>query len=115
MKHLSKEVSFPLAKLLKEKGQNIISSKLMYASNGELTDAIYDFDDWCFAPTIAEVIDWLFEKHGIWINVTISQEDGWEYIIGNTITFDGLGYKSLFNSPKEAYEAAIEHTLNELI
>ena len=112
-------VSFELAKLLKEKGFDIPTSSFYFKNGtkgGEHSSFNWNEKDSfnCSAPTIAEVVMWLYEKHGIWVNVTISQEDGWEYIIGNTITFDGLGYKSLFNSPTEAYEAGIEYCLTKL-
>lgn len=114
-------VSYPLAQLLKNKKLHILSSKLMYASNGELTDAIYDFDDWCFAPTIAEVVMYLYEKHGIWIGVQPTSVVGKfqfrTYYNNNGVMnqhFNNSMSKE-FNSPIEAYEAAIIYTLNNLI
>ena len=68
-----------------------------------------------YAPTIAEVVMWLYEKHGIWIEVF--QNYGF-------LTFSTMLKKNgdvlnnileEFNSPKEAYEAAIEYILNNLI
>lgn len=88
----------------------------MYASNGELTDAIYDFDDWCFAPTIAEVIDWLYEKHGVWISVLHKRRSENKYFDYEIKLPNGMEiYSWDHNSPTEAGEAAIEYTLNELI
>ena len=112
-------VSFEIAKLLKERKQNIISSKLMYASSGKLTDAIYDFDNWCFAPTIAEVITWLYEKYGIWIVSLPITKNKWYFEILYNYKKD-IGWVCMndsteFNSPTEAYEAAIEYTLKNLI
>lgn len=81
----------------------------------------------CAAPTIAEVVMWLYEKYGIWINANVSA-----FSI-NTVTGEGeifLDYtiyspeglyiheedeNKVFNSPTEAYEAAIKYTLNNLI
>lgn len=71
-------VSFKLAKLLKEKGFDkrcngcydekgiygftVMSIKQYYTNSKE--------DTWNFAaPTISEVVMWLYEKHGIWIEV----------------------------------------------
>lgn len=74
------------------------------------------------APTIAEVVMWLYEKHGIWINVGL-------YVhFGNVSKFqysiDCQKFKPInsivhlntnpFNLPTEAYEAAIKYTLNNL-
>ena len=116
---MNKSVNFEIAKLLKEKGINLLSSKLMYASNGKLTDSIYDFDEWCFAPTIAEVVMWLYEKHEIWIissyelaEDNITKEWFWIAIKdGEEVAFNYGGY----TSPTEAYEAAITYCLNNLI
>ena len=89
---------------------------------------------WTF-PTTADVVMWLYEKHGIWINVcpTIieynSRKDciGFIYLITKLKTYleNGKMYgnddKGIFsnsyyyNSPTEAYESAIEYTLNNLI
>lgn len=95
----------------------------MYASNGKLTDAVYDFDDWCFAPTVAEVVMWLCEKHLLWIYAR--KEGGWwSPVIENYYDEDEQGTiienleempKICFNSPVEAYEAAFEHALKRLI
>ena len=69
-------------------------------------------------PTIADVVMWLYEKHGIWISSDFSEVDeSFTYKI-HLINSDNLpriftdcGY----NSPTEAYEAAIIYTLNNLI
>lgn len=144
-------VSYPLAKLLKEKGYDVptnnyyeyaITSKKDSETNdytgsfgwkkGETNLSSgyfknnYDKADlsgknWymCSAPTIAEVIMWLYEKHGIWIvsscelaENNVSKEWFWIAIKdGEEIGYNYGGY----NSPTEAYEAAIEHTLKNII
>lgn len=78
--------------------------------------------------TIVDIIMWLYEKHGIWISV--HEENCRGYVgfdfnivfVGDheaTVTQQEIQYKLLgetvFNSPTEAYEAAIEYTLNNLI
>ena len=78
------------------------------------------------APTIAEVVMWAFEKHGIWISVFTM--DKWlpngndrEQLFDYGIKQMKLGLINIpkkfeeFNSPTEAYAAAIEYTLNNLI
>ena len=128
---MNKSVNFEIAKLLKEKGINLLSSKLMYASNGKLTDSIYDFDEWCFAPTIAEVVMWLYEKHNIWIQVTVNdiwvgrkKEPEAKYNSEVVSQNRNLKVKSLitrkvriepYDSPIEAYEEAIKYGLTNLI
>jgi hypothetical protein len=63
-------VSFYTAKLAKDKGFDWECS-LMYASNGNICDKVYDFDNWCFAPTQSLLQKWLREKHGIIVFVKI--------------------------------------------
>jgi hypothetical protein len=84
-------VSNPIAKLLNE---------LVGLRNG-----------WIDSPTIADVVMWIYEKHGIWIYTDL-YGSCWKYLIvkdNSRRTIEG------FNSPTEAYEAAIEYTLNRLI
>lgn len=122
--------SFEIAKLLKEKGFDIPTIKC-YAeerlrnknTGGDLFTGIFRLctkskfhKRYYYAPTIAEVVMWLYEKHGIWICVaTIPFEKHFmfEYSIHNRsecLTQDGV-----FDSPTEAYEAAIEYTLKNLL
>lgn len=72
------------------------------------------------APTIAEVVMWLYEKHGIWIDVSLSQfskpkDLQWMYSIVFTQRCTYSHSPKSYNSPTEAYEAAILYTLNNLI
>jgi len=151
---LSKEVSFPIAKLLKEKDwknatlscyfedgefrQNIIRDTYGYSGDeytveySELTKNWNDDfirkknGDECFgcskskgyfetfsAPTIAEVVDWIYEKHGIWIEVnrfkdhSANVNDDYMFRSNCTNLIE-------FNTLTEAYEKAIEHCLTKL-
>ena len=84
--------------------------------------------------TVAEVVMWLYEKHGIWIEV--SKLDGYQNLFFYTITgsngfnhgakitviewdddkCDEMGYNNKYkHSPTEAYEAAITYCLNNLL
>jgi len=67
------------------------------------------------APTIAKVVMWLYEKHGIWIAVT--QELGYTTTFCYQIMGEHISatYKPYFKTPTKAYEAAIEFTLENLI
>lgn len=73
------------------------------------------------APTIAEVVMWLYEKRGIWIGVQPTSVVGkFQFRIyynnkgvmnqdwNNTMSIE-------YNSPTEAYSAAIEYCLTNLI
>lgn len=75
----------------------------------------------CSAPTIAEVLMWLYEKYGIWVEAGYGfQPQGFYWLI--TMFKDKKSFHSetnafqlSFNSPTDAYEAAIKHTLENLI
>lgn len=127
MKHLSKEISFSLAKLLREKGvkingTSVFNYEAITKENGMVYIPELDIemkesdwtDDLCF-PTIAQVIDWIYEKDGVWIDVRLDLNyEGhsftWVYIGENVGSQFEKGYKT----PSEAYEKAIEHYLTNV-
>lgn len=72
-------------------------------------------------PTIAEVVIWLYEKHGIWIYVN---EDFRPHIYknGENLIYQGQLFYTIENSKKycwddpiQAYESAIEYVLRNLL
>ena len=70
----------------------------------------------CSAPTIAEVVMWLYEKHNIWISVDPENDkDTWFHTISYNKSETIFGNYNTYNSSTEAYEAAIEYTLNNLL
>ena len=122
-------VSFGLAKLLKEKGydkpvNNYTSERDGdYFSNEKQTISYKNYNEIrnvYSIPTIAEVVMWLYEKYGIWIECLhrgdmgdftfkISKlKKGWR-------TEPHYIHESGYNSPTEAIEAAIEYVLKNLI
>lgn len=118
---MNKEVNFEIAKLLEKKG---FSEKTLQAYvyrgvehqdssyKGRLTKDKLLCD--ISAPTIAEVVMWLYEKHGIWIY--IRQGYKWEWYIETVANHPELKYNDgLEDSPTEAYEEAIIYTLENLI
>lgn len=128
-------VTFEIAKLLKDKGFNEISQKWYSVEGGLYYQDEFDNNRGfipvceCEAPTIAEVVMWLYEKHGIWINVecdcyailwysklSVASENNWNNIdLRHEIISADKKFPNEHNSPTEAYEAAIEYTLNNLI
>lgn len=101
-------VSFEIAKLLKERGFDQKLTDIGYNVNGE-ESFDYSIDRingvGVASPTIAEVVMWLYEKHKFWTEVTTD--------INGKFCFPWLEGK--YNSPTEAYSAAIEYTLKNLI
>lgn len=140
---MNKLVSYSVAKLLKSKGfnepcrfvhdnwNNIID--WIENGEGEHRNSQKNSSIYYSAPTIAEVVMWLYEKHNIWINVYYNNSfKKWNYNynninwskeeidkkfkkdtdeILNNIFNTGL----MFNTLLEAYESAIEDCLNNLI
>ena len=134
---MNKPVKFSTAKLLKEKGfkepvvkcyatfkENIVihsiyNSEIPEDMNGtrhEIIPNVYPNPPYYSAPTIAQVIMWLYDKYGIWIGVQKDWDDGeclgFEAIIDGN---DGITTTKTVNSPTEAYEAAILYCLTNLI
>ena len=66
---------------------------------------------WYLAPTISEVVDWLYETYGVWIWVSL--ELGYETTFCWQLTGENISsnYKPYFKSQSEAYENAIEYFL----
>ena len=128
-------VDFERAKLLKKKkfspDENnhellwIINTRMkcpILGPNPKITVSNYSEDcEFYSAPTIGEVIMWVYKKHGIWIGVQPTSFVGkfqfrtyWNNNnVMNQHWNDSMGKE--FNSPTEAYEAAITYTLKKLI
>lgn len=117
-------VKFELAKLLKEK-EFSYAGKSYYENEIWLTDTLARFPrgtlkmDVCFpAPTIAEVVMWLYKKHDIWIEVrktNFFKEIRFQSYMNENPLVGNLGGYISHSQPTEAYEAAIEYCLTNLI
>jgi len=124
-------VNFEIAKLLKEKGFDegtleiyplvdfweYKEGELSYFFEEGLDEAFAkESNFYCFAPTIAEVVMWLYEKHGIWIFAEYGDDVllfGFNICTIKTNTVEMVKFK--FKSPTEAYEAAIKYCLEKII
>ena len=126
---MTTSITFELAKLLKEKGFEERTKS--YTEDGKLVTVsltIRRFNPekiYYPSPTITEVVMWLHEKHGIWVVVNphkgknnlgepIMEFDPEVWSFTDECVFHNTGLL-YFNSPTEAYLAAIEYTLNNLI
>lgn len=74
------------------------------------------------SPTIADVVMWIYNKHGIWIRITsIPYSDNlthwrWEHMSTKYATRNASWKKEQdYMSPVECYEAAIEYVIEKLI
>lgn len=136
-------VKFEIAKLLKEKGYDLstegfypkpkcklfaidehgryypIVNKTQSSFDGKALvyfhgkAVVLKEENYYNAPTIAEVVMWLYEKHGIWIGVEASDDFTMFCFRVRKKEVSRLSFD--YNSPTEAYEAAIEYTLNNLL
>ena len=133
---MNSHVTFKLAKLLKEKGFEQMT-QTMYHISGEdfynINEGIVTDINYFPRPIIADVVMWLYDTYGIWISIDYRpNHKDWSYNYSNInwsieefdkqlkkdidmILEEIFDYKIKFNSPKEAYEAAIEYCLTELI
>lgn len=130
---LNKPVDFSTAKLLKEKGfdkecekgwylpHSTIAIKNKIEPNTWQLVPIHPLLNQIRAPTISEVVTWLYEKHKIWISISMenNEEDKISFYYSITENADGETYfrirKSNFNSPTEAYKDATEYCLKKII
>lgn len=88
-----------------------------FRNNGGMADLTNENWYMCSAPTISEVVMWLYEKHGIWIEVYMDDDTTFGYLISE-VTNEGRVDSPLqrgFNSPTDAYEIGIEWTLQKRI
>lgn len=127
-------VTFEQAKLLKEKGFDIKCKKyyngsLLQTSKGSILKDCYKN----YAPEQWQVVEWLFDKHGIDVSVYgklpyivfPDSEFGegelqWHFEYRIIQNKDGqkcevIEPKDWFNSKQQAYSAAFDYCLKELI
>lgn len=134
---MNNPVSFEISKLLKEKGfdepcshaYKEVESPILYVhqdkkynnsfkkewqntvrKNSHMDNAVINRYS---APTIAEVVCWIYSKYNIWISVDRHFDKFISKNNGVLITFYG-NRKSYFDTPTEAYEAAIEYCLTKI-
>ncbi len=139
---LNKPVNFSIAKLLKEKGfdepcshaYKEVENPVLYIHQDKKYNNSFK-KEWqntirknshmdnaeinrYSAPTIAEVCMWLYEKHGIWIEVRKVNYSRFDYKIINgteSLMYVKTHLHNSLLSPTEAYLAAIEYVLTKLI
>lgn len=126
---MNKPISFPLAKLVKEKGFDIPCTEgwINYLTSFTGETGMPDDESNLVLdrlgnphlierPTIADVVMWLYEKHEYWC-YTYTNGKIWhpciQHKFGDMAVLSGkIGE---FNSPTEAYEKGIEYILNNMI
>lgn len=125
---MTTHVNFSTAKLLKEKEFQEPCSRyyIVDFQNFKADGVLYNCGipvirrknqpHLCNAPIIAEVVMWLYEKHGIWIEVNLGDYGFyWTVMSKDKNIIAESKYRNVFNSPTETYETAILYTLNNLI
>jgi hypothetical protein len=120
--------TFEQSKLLKEKGFNIICKQRYW----EGYENIFHFQDSCIlnnwnnyddsstiyfsSPEQWQVVEWLRINYGIWVSAQPNEpftDDDWcmKIFKNNKLAISLEGY----DSPQEAYSAAFDYILNNLI
>ncbi len=121
---MTQPVNFKLAKFLKQKGFNkptIMAYEYRFAEHessnykGMLTNKILQCD--ILAPTISEVVEWLYEKYDLWLWVEQKHTTNkFEWIC--KYKHKGL-YKdfeiSLYDTHTEAFEKGIKYVIIHII
>lgn len=109
-------VDFSTAKLLKEKGFDNVQCTGYYFGTDDCipitSNKQHKTQDKCLAPEQHQVVDWLLEKHGIWIDVRYMDDIlnfGYTITTIKDNTEQYVLYK--FNYPQQAYSAAIDYIL----
>lgn len=106
-------VNFEIAKVLKEKGFDEPCNNWSYLDKNCMAMA-YNSKNCVKIPTIADVVMWLYEKKGIWIEVI--ETDLFSKFFFQIKRKDNSRLKNGdFNSPTEAYLEAITYTLDNLL
>lgn len=119
---MNKPVNFELAKLLKEKGYHQPTDNY-YDKDGVLYYYRMDYigkgdDQTILAPTIAEIVMWLYEKYGIWINVDMvfgEDQIGFWYCIRESKDDDIAIQSDEYEAITKAFEEGIKYTLKNKI
>ena len=118
---MNNTVDFELSKLLKKKGfqESIRTAWYIdevgywtYPQNHNKSNVKIS------APTIAEIVMWIYEKHKIWISVDMVFEEsqtGFWYCIRESKEDDIPVESKEYASPTEAYTEAITYVLNNLL
>lgn len=114
-------VSFELAKLLKEKGFVCIESDKFWMNGFSHPKKDYNpitYQDKDNVATISDVVMWLYDKHGIWIEVSswLNQPvDNEIWDIAFQWFINGLADGKPYKTPTKAYEGAIKYVLNSIL
>lgn len=126
---MNSPVNRKLSKLLKDKHSDIrclyywlensdVSVPTRTESCIEMNWNAYTSNYRISAPTIGQVVMWLYKKHGVWIEVRRTshyKEIRFQSYINEKPLVGDLGGYVSHEEPSMAYEAAIEHALDNLI
>ena len=119
---MNKPVSFEIVKLLKSKKFDVEDRNKyqMYGTQNIPQLEFYNeirwniYKDYYLAPTISEVIMWLYEKYGIWITVERVLNGNYFSWISST-SKESFCNDELYKSQTTAYEEAIKYCLETII
>lgn len=118
-------VTFEQAKLLKENGFDISTDTCFHALLGYEIEAPINWDNgrgYLVRPEQWQVVEWLRVKHGIWISVSCELGGYYAYYsvhatkyVNSSIQKGWINGGNALKSPQEAYSAAFDYVLTNLI
>jgi hypothetical protein len=104
------DIDLEIAKLLIDKNFTIHHT-IWYNEDGtQKTLKIHKF------PTISDITTWLYEKHGIWVEIPFWDSKFRVKIIDvvDEIVLRGIDFEG-YDSPADAYQSAITYCITKLI
>jgi len=135
-------VTFEQAKLFKEKGFDEITKAIYQYENLEVNNDYVNFRNSLFsydhfeisAPEHWQVVEWLRVNYGIWVSIEpcMNVEGDWRTPVKGTFSFmyaikyaneklyivfnkNPMLFEKGFKTPQEAYSAAFDYILNNII
>jgi len=116
-------ITFEQARLLKEKGIKFNCDNNWEEGKRSTTPDIWKLNgygeaatNYYPAPEQWQVVEWLRLTHGIWISPYMASSISWGFHVLRVSDGHVIGRnEGLVNSPQEAYSAAFDYILNNLI
>ena len=128
-----KYVTFEQAKLLQEKGFDVVEYLKIDDENPLNLNSNYnprEYQPWYLDLPQYEIVDWLLENHKLWVSVHPNNNNTWSNLVEDvsdkgwtrsngtrrSIPRDnGINVLKQYSNPQEAYSAAITYCLKEII
>lgn len=116
MKQLSSTVDEKIRKLLYKKDWRYKLGVKSQRVTNSLAEQKWNSGDLTYVDiNIAEIIDWIYDKHEMWVSTFPSNYKHHWKVDGKNGGYLEFSKNGGYDSPKEAYIEAIKYVLNNLI